>query len=475
MVKNDIPYKESDFSKEEKIVSILNGQTAKKRTLVSETEDKTENINADSLNKSENVPEKMEIPHEELENIVRNISGSTMRSLLCGIAKHDAYNILNITGSDMFDDLIYAVNETLKNHDENTSLLKNADFALFDEIIHSIIIDYFMPLVKRYGNVDIKSHLKDIEQIVYFISGALDKYYSEIEDVYNKDNEIKLHTFLGKSEGRIDKIIANGVLWTIYTIDRKNFDSFELPAGMNNAVVRDKTKHILAFVDVNPDNPDCTGYQLPEEFNMYLNSKSPEYQAVMLMLKIIFRNDRAYCDSAENAYKPCYRLFVRNLINSFANADFSQGTVIPDSLCSILKRYISGFETEENPEFDNIALSVVSMFFESISDEDFLSGLDDDDCLAEEIISVMADTIREVNLLGVYNSIVDSLIEYMAHLCIASTNTTKAIVSHTLKSIPLFKTDSLTVDVQCDNADKLNRAIEKLKHDKSDNLYKEIF
>lgn len=472
IIKNDIPYSESDFSKEEKIVSILSGQPLKTRTPVNEIKDELEKIKSSDENTVKNVemPEKennSEIARDELEKIVKGISGSTMKSLLCSIARHDTYNIMNFIGCEEFEDVVYAVKSAIKNHGESISLLRSADFELFDEIIHSIIIDYYMPLIKKYGNIDIKANLKDIDQIIYFLSSAFDKYYDEIEDIYNRDGRKKLHTFIVKSEFKSDKMILNGVMWTIYTVDRNNFSGFAFPAGINNAVARDKSKHILAFIDV--DDKKNEKYHLPDEFNMYHNFKSPEYQALSLMLRILFKNDKSYSDSDENQKnlcRPCYKSFIKDIINCFANNNSQSEIKIPHSLYNIIKRYLVNIEINGTPEFDSAAITVTSALFDSISNEEFLSRMNDDDCLVEEILGVLADTIKDVSLLAVYNSIIDSLIKQLAYLCEASTNTTKAIVSHTLKSVPVFAENALRVNTRFDSAERLNRAVERIKHDK---------
>ncbi len=476
IIKNDIPYSESDFSKEEKIVSILSGQPLKTRTSLTGTKDENEKIKSSGSDKTAvkntNMTAKETdsgMTHDELENIVKGISGSTMQSLLCSIARHDIYNIISFIGSEEFEDIIYAVKTAMKNHGESTSVLKSADFELFDEIIHAIIIDYYMPLIKKYGNIDIKTNLKDIDQLIYFLSGAFDKYYNEIENIYNREGRNELHTFIVKSEFKSDKMIVNGVMWTLYTIDRKNFTDFVFPSGINNAVVRDKSKHILAFIDISPDDKNNAGYHLPDEFNMYHNSKSPEYQALALMLRILFRNDKAYCDSEEkgkNSYRPCYKSFIKSMINCFYDNNSQPERKIPHSLYNIIKRFLSGLETDGIPEFDSAALTVAGTLFDCISDEEFLSRLNDDDYLAEEILGILSDTIKDISLLPVYNSIIDNLVKHLAYLCEASTNTTKAIVSHTLKSVPVFADNEIRANTRFDSVSRLDRALEKIRREK---------
>ncbi len=416
----------------------------------------------------------VEMSYEELENIVKNISGKNMQNLLCSIAKHDSYNFLSLISNEKFNGVVNAIKMVMRNYKEKNVMLDKADFALCDDIIHAVIIDYYKPLIKKCGNIDLNANLKDIDQIVYFITNVLDKYYSDVAREYDKLHDVKLNTFFARAlVGRkVDKIITSNRIWSVYTVSNSHYRKFVPDIGVENYIIKNSEGCILKV----SSDYISTSSNLPDEFNVYLNKSSKEYISLSYLIRVLYK-----CRSELNNTKPenssgfydennniGYKYFISDIIGCFANYNSSHENKsynkdISKALASIIGRYFTDIDLDSEIQLDDIAITVINAYFESLDDDEFSDSLNDNNFMLNEIMTLVSEIIKDFSMLSVHNEIVSCLIKQLAYICAGSTNVTKSVISYMLKCIPLYDGEKMQVDLNRNYNDILEREIAALK------------
>lgn len=416
----------------------------------------------------------VEMSYDELDSIVKGISGKNMKNLLCSIAKHDSYNFIGLISNDKFNGVVNAIKMVMRNYKEKNILLDKADFTLCDDIIHAVVIDYYKPLIKKYGNIDLNANLKDIDQIVYFITNVLDKYYSDVAREYDKLHDVKLNTFFARAVvGRkVDKIITSNRIWSVYTVSNSHYSKFIPDIGVENYIIKNFEGCILRV----SSNYISTSSNLPDEFNVYLNKSSKEYIALSYLIRVLYkcRNElnNAKSESSSGFYDDGdsigYKYFISGIIGCFANYNNNHENVsynkdISKALASIIGRYFTDIDLDSEIQLDDIAVTVINAYFESFDDDEFLSSLNDNDFMLDEIMTLVSEIIKDSSMLTVHNEIVSCLIKQLAHICAGSTNVTKGVISYMLRCIPFYDGEKMQVDLNSSYNDILENEIASLK------------
>ena len=412
----------------------------------------------------------VEMSYNELDNIVKSIDGENMKKILCNIAKYDSYNFIGLISNEKFSGVVNSIKMVMRNYKEKNVMLDKADFVLCDDIIHAVIIDYYKPLIKKYGRLDLAANLNDIEQVVRFITNVLDKYYNDVVKEYNKTHDVKLNTFFARAlVGRkVEKIIASNRLWYVYTVDRVHYGKpFTADKGVANYIVKSPDGCIL---EVLSDYLSSDSSNLPDEFNVYLNKSSKEYISLSYLIRVLYKCSRDfYADKAETSSgfydddnSVGYKYFISGLIGCFANPEISYSKDVSKALSDIIRRYFTDIDFDSEIQIDDIAITVINAYFESLDDDEFNAGLNDDDFMLDEIMVLISEIIKNFSILSVHNQIVECLVKQLARICADSTNVTKSVISYMLKCLPVYRNGKMQVDSSRNYVDILNSEIKNL-------------
>lgn len=430
-----------------------------------------QNENTDKNNENSN-----EMTEEEIIDVSNKINKKYMQKLLLEIANHDPYNIVGSIMCVEFGDIIKSLKTVLKSSNKNISLLESTDFKFFASFVDAIFSESYEPFFRHYGKVDFSEKFKELDKVTSFLTLSLNEHYAGVVIEYNKSGKDPLNKFFApaNSNHKITKCIKDNQLWYIYTIDKSEFKTFKLDTGVTNAVVRDKFKRTLWFYNAYGEQNWTQEYTIPDTFNIYRNHKLPEYQSLSFLIKVLYRHDMdCYFndenDEEDNGYKPHYKSFIRDIIDCFLHNDSayennSAEISVPDSLFNVISRYVSNVNFRKKPSFDYVTTSVFRTYIDTYDDEDFLSMLNDNDCLSDEILDLMSDIIKDTSLLAVHNAVINCLVKHLSYICKSSNETTRDMISYMLDALPSYDIYEMCIDAETDYTKVLDNEIEKIKN-----------